>query len=79
MMENALSWTNMKAMMLNGGLGGTYNSFTPFSLRELMKHVALYLFHGLSPSPQVEMKFRSQGEDPVNGNDFIHFAFGLSQ
>ncbi len=77
-MENALSWTNLKAMMLNGGLGGTYSDFVPFTLVELMKHIALYLFHGLSPSPQVEMKFKSQKDDPVNGNDFIHMAFGSS-
>ena len=74
--ENALSWTNTKAQMMNAGLGGKYDDFTNFSLMELMKHIGLYLFHGLSPSPQVEMKFRSSQEDVVNGNDFIHRAFG---
>ena len=41
-----------------------------------MQHISLYLLQGLSPSPQVEMKFKSQVEDPVNGNDLVHQAFG---
>ena len=32
--------------------------------------------NGLSPSPQVEMKFSSQAHDPVKGNDLIHSALG---
>ena len=75
-MEKCLSWTNTKARMMNAGLGGKYSDFVDFSLVELMRHVGLYLFHGLSPSPQVEMKFKTQFEDPVNGNDFVHRAFG---
>ena len=67
-MEHALSWTNLRAMMENGGLGGKYKDFKHFTLHELMKHIGLYLLQGLSPSPQVEMKFHSQSEDPVNGN-----------
>ena len=75
-MENALSWTNTKARMQNAGLGGRYPDFKDFTLDELMKHTILYLFQGLSPSPQVEMKFKSSVEDPINGNDFVHKAFG---
>ena len=41
-----------------------------------MKHIGFYLLQGLSPSPQVEIKFHSQSEDPVNGNDFVHKYFG---
>ena len=41
-----------------------------------MKHIGLYLLQGLSPSPQVELKFHSQSEDPVNGNDFVQKSFG---
>jgi hypothetical protein len=74
--ENVLSWTNTKARMMNAGLGGKYSDFVDFSLIELMKHIGLYLFHGISPSPQVEMKFKSSAEDVVNGNDFICRAFG---
>lgn len=75
-MENVLSWTNTKAQMQNAGLGGKYPDFKFFSIDELLRHFGLYLFQGLSPSPQVEMKFSSTKEDPVNGSDFIFNAFG---
>ena len=74
--EKLLSWTNMRAILDNASLGGKYSDFTPFSLDEIMQHIALYLFQGLSPSPQVAMKFHSQTEDQVNGNDFICYSFG---
>lgn len=74
-MQHSLKWTNQRGMLDHYALGGK-DSFTPFSLEELMKHVGLYFLHGLSRSPQIEMKFRSQSEDPVNGNDFVHNAFG---
>jgi hypothetical protein len=76
-LENCLSWTNTKAMLENaGGQGGKYHDFEPFSIVEFQRHIGLYLVQALSPSPQVEMKFRSQLEDPVNGNDFVHNSFG---
>ena len=34
-MEHVLSWTNLHAMMENGGLGGKYKYFRTFSLHEL--------------------------------------------
>jgi hypothetical protein len=36
----------------------------------------LYLLNGLSPSPQIKMKFKSQVEDPINGSDICHRIFG---
>ena len=75
-MESCLSWTNTKARMLNAGLGGKYNDYVDFTLDELMQHTALYLVQGLSPSPQVAMKFESQVDDPINGNDLVHRVFG---
>ena len=61
--------------MQNAGLGGKYNNFFDFTLDELAKHIGLYLLQGLSPYPQVEMKFYLQKEDPVNGSDLINCAF----
>ena len=74
--ESCLSWTNTKARMQNAGLGGKYADFQDFTLDELMQHTSLYLLQGLSPSPQIDMKFKSQLEDPVNGNDLVHRVFG---
>ena len=59
-----------------GGLGGKYKNFENFTTNELMRHIGLYLLQALSPSPQVEMKFASQNEDPVNGNDIVCTLFG---
>jgi hypothetical protein len=76
-LEKVLSWTNFRARVLeSAGLGGKYADFTDFSLKEMKQHMGLCLFQGLSPSPQVEMKFASSAQDPVNGSDFIHNAFG---
>ena len=76
-MENLNKWTNVRALIENaGGLGGKYDCFENFTTVELMRHIGLYLLQALSPSPQVEMKFQSQKDDPVNGNDFVHSSFG---
>ena len=32
--------------------------------------------HGLTPAPRLQMKFRSQADDDVNGNDFINRCVG---
>ena len=34
------------------------------------------MLNGLNPSPQISRKFNSQLEDPVQGNDMCHNAFG---
>ena len=41
-----------------------------------MAHLAVYFLHDISPSLQVEMKFKNQTEDPVNGSDLCHRVFG---
>ena len=61
--------------MQNAGLGGKYFDFEDFTLEELMQHTLLYLLQGLLPLPQVEMKFKLQLEDPVNGNNLVHCVF----
>jgi len=49
-----------------GSRGGTYIRFVDFNTPELILHLALYLLHSFYPSPQVEIKFKSEEEDPVN-------------
>jgi hypothetical protein len=71
------TWTNLKAMLANAGTGGSmYPNFVPFLIIEIRQHLGLYIFNGLNPSPQVEMKFEQQEDDEVNGNDFIYESFG---
>ena len=62
--ELLTKWTNLKAMLVGAGKSGTYyTDCVPFSVEELREHVGLYVFHGLSPSPRIEFKFRSQHKD----------------
>ena len=71
------TWSNAKALLANAGQpGGLYPEFKPFKVKEVKKFLALFMFQGLSPSPRVEMKFSTQGEDPVNGNDLVFRCFG---
>ena len=54
------SWTNKKMIFMNAVQGGVvYLNCVPFTVGEVMKHIGLYIFHGVVPSPQVEMKFQS--------------------
>jgi hypothetical protein len=48
-------------------------------VEEIERHVGLYFLNGLSPSPQLEMKFSTQYGDPVNGNDLCNRVFGGSK
>ena len=67
----------MKAVLLGAGVpGGIYPSFTPFSYQEMERFVGLYILQGLNPSPCVDMKFSSQNEDPIQGNDLCYHMFG---
>ena len=50
-------WTNKKLLLMNAGSGGIiFPKCTPFAVDEVIKHLGLYIFHGIAPSPQVEMK-----------------------
>jgi hypothetical protein len=71
------TWTNRKAILTNAGPGGDwYHEFRPFTVKEIRQFLGLKIFHGLSPSPRVEWKFKTQRDDPVNGNDYVSDAFG---
>ena len=77
--QDLTTWSNTKAILSNAGTGGgSYKDFRQFTMNEVRAHLGLYALHGLSPSPQIEMKFRSQEEDPVNGSDLCHRVFGIN-
>ena len=74
--EDLTTWTNIKALLCNAGKGGgAYSRFVSFTIPDVAKHLGLYILNGISPTPQVELKFASQLEDPVNGNDLCHEVF----
>ena len=69
------SFTNHKALLSKAGQEGeVYPDYTPFTNYELRKHIGLYMVHGLDPSPQMSMKFTSQEQDEIIGNDFLKGA-----
>ena len=72
----SLPWTITRAIMENHGLGGKYSNFAKFTLKEILKHTDFYLYQFLPPSPQVEMNIYYSKDNPVNGRDIIHHAFG---
>ena len=51
-------------------------NFDRFKTEEVMRHLGLYMLNGIAPSPRVEQKFYTQGEDPANGNNMCAAAFG---
>jgi len=64
------TYTNAKAAKANAGQpGGMYPDWTPFSPVEIKQFIGLYIFNGISPSPQISMKFKPHHEDYVHGND----------
>ena len=64
-------------MMKNAGRrGGKYKGFKDFTKKEMMVHLGVYLLHGISPAPQIEMKFISSLDDPVNGSNICNEIFG---
>ena len=66
-MDDMTAWINVKAMIANAGnWGGKYADFIDFTKCELMSHLSLYMLHAISPSPRLDMKFKSEAEDPVN-------------
>ena len=70
--ETISIWTNAKAKLARAGKGYSYYpDFVDFTPQEIRQHMSLYIFQSLSPSPRLEMKFNTQTQDKINGNDFI--------
>ena len=71
------SYTNIKAMRDNAGQRGKpYPDYKPFTTRELRQHIGVYIQNGISPSPNINKKFKSQNQESANGNDFIFRSLG---
>ena len=71
------TFTNLKAILSNAGKGcEIYPDFNLFSPNELRKHIGVYFVQGLAPSPNINMKFKGQRENDINGNDLIHRCLG---
>ena len=69
-LELCKTWTNAKATAVGAG-ETVYRDFKPFTLLEIRQFIALYLFNGLAPKPQIELMFQNQARNPIFGNDLI--------
>jgi len=77
LIENWNSYTNTKALLANAGQKGKlYPDYKPFTCNKLKKHIGVVLLNGISPFPQISLKFHNQKADFVNGNDFIKNNLG---
>jgi hypothetical protein len=76
--EEWTTYTNQRAILMKAGstLYHQKSSFTPFTPQEIRNYLALYIFQGLSPSPQIKMKLASQSFDAINGNEMCFNVFG---
>ena len=69
-------WTNLKASLADAGkYGSCYLCFKNFSTNDILRGFGLYVLQGLFPLPRFELKFRSQQQDKVHGNDFVYRSF----
>ena len=70
-------YTNTKALLANAGqIGKPYPDYKNFSCEELRKHIGIYILHGIAPSPQLQLKFKTQTQNFANGSDFVVRHFG---
>ena len=78
-MDDITAWRNIKAFLDNkGSRWGKYARFKYFTKPELMSHLLLHILHTMSPSPRVEMKLKSETDDPINGSTLCKEVYGKS-
>ena len=72
-LELFTKWTNMKVMLAGAGKGEScYREFHPFTVEEVQQHLGLYVFNGVAPSSQIELKFKQQQLDKCMGTTSLH-------
>ena len=49
-----------------------YHNVVPFRMDGFERHLYLYYFYGINPSPKIEIKFKYSSANPVQGNNFLH-------
>ena len=75
--ETWTTYTNRKAWLNHAGEEGhPYPNFEHFTAKELRQHLGVRIFHGISPSPRLMMKFQTQAKDTVNDNNFVACLLG---
>ena len=79
MFEKWTTYTNLKAVLANADQASSiYSNFKPFVVDEIERFIGLFIFHGLSSSPWIDIKFNPQSMDPINRNDFVSKCFSTN-
>ena len=77
--QTVCDWTNLKADLAGAGPhGGYYRDFVKFTPEEIRKHIAVYILHSLSPSPQLAMKFNTHTSSRRNQWERFYCQFNWS-
>jgi hypothetical protein len=74
--DNWKEYTNTRAAIKTVGSSLYKGQLRPFTVIEIHQFIALYILQGMSPSPQIKMKFNPQAIDKINGNDMCYQVFG---
>jgi len=76
--SNWTAYSNTKAMLNNAGEEGHIfaGKHKPFTNREIVAMLGVYIIDGLAPSPQLTQKMQPQSKQPTHGNDKVASAIG---
>ena len=71
--QQYVQWENIKAS-LEGEVPDVVfcQDLKTVNPKEIHQHVGFYIFHVISPSPQLLMKFNTHHVYKLHGNDFIY-------
>mmetsp|Transcript_14413 Transcript_14413/g.30257 ORF Transcript_14413/g.30257 Transcript_14413/m.30257 type:complete len:556 (-) Transcript_14413:739-2406(-) len=70
--SNWTSYTNMKATIAGERGHSVTGRWTNMTNDDVRRFLGVIILDGLNPSPEMTAKFRSQSQDLIQGNDFIH-------
>ena len=70
--QQLAQWKNMKSSLAGAVPDSVCDKgFKPLNPKEIHHHVGLYISHGLSQSPEVQMKFKPHRVDKVHSKYLI--------
>jgi hypothetical protein len=76
--SNWTAYSNTKAMMNNAGEEGHIfaGKHRPFTNKDIVVMLGVYIIDGLAPSPQLTQKMQPQSKQPTHGNDKVASSIG---
>ena len=77
--SNWTAYLNTKAMLNNSGEEGHIfaGKHRPFTNKDIVAMLGMYIIDGLAPSPQLTQKMQPQLKQPTHGNDKVASSIGM--